>query len=125
MVKSMPTVAIIDPDDSIYNNLAQLLDGIDVKVNTYSSAETFLARLESNRYSCILAETSLPGIGGGELLEKLGMRQDPVPTILLTKQADISLAVHAMQAGAVDFIEKPFTEAVLLGLIKQIVTEDA
>lgn len=125
MVKTILTVAIIDPDNSIYNNLTQLLDGIDVRVSTYSSAETFLANLDSNRYACILSETCLPGIGGLELLEGLSMRQDPIPTILLTKQTDISLAVHAMQAGAVDFIEKPFTETVLLSLIKQIVTEDA
>ncbi len=68
---------------------------------------------------------SIPGIGGVELLEGLSMRQYAVPAILLTKQTDISLAVHAMQAGAVDCIEKPFTEVVLLDLIKQIVTEGA
>jgi len=77
MVKSTPMVAIIDPDNSIYNHLVQLLDGIGVKVNTCSSAETFLARLASHRYACIISETCLPGIGGVELLEKLNWTEHP------------------------------------------------
>ena len=121
MVQSMPTVAIVDPDYWIYNNLAQLLDGIDVNVSTYSNAESLLERLDSGRYVCILSETCLPGIGGLELLEGLSSRQQPIPIILLTRRTDISLAVRAMQAGAADFIEKPFTEALLLKRIKQIV----
>ncbi len=124
MVQSMPTVAIVDPDYWIYNNLAQLLDGIDVNVSTYPNAEALLEKLDSGRYVCILSETCLPGIGGLELLEGLSSRQQPIPTILLTKRTDISLAVRAMQAGAADFIEKPFTEALLLKRIKQIVNGD-
>jgi FixJ family two-component response regulator len=124
MVKSMPTVAIVDPDYWIYNNLAQLLDGIDVKVSTYPNAESLLEKLDSGHYACIISETCLPGIGGLELLNGLSTRQQPIPIILLTKRTDISLAVRAMQAGAADFIEKPFTEALLLKRIKQIVARD-
>ena len=83
------------------------------------NGEEAIRLVRSHRPDVILMDVSMPGIGGLELLE--GLQCNPVPTILLTRQSDIPVAVRAMRAGAVDFIEKPFTEAILVDLIRHVV----
>ena len=122
MPQTVPTIAIIDPDDTTCDTLAQLLADFDMKANTYRSAETFLHELNSAQVACLVSETRLPGIDGLELLQRLTVLKRDIPTIFITQHADVSLAVTAMRAGAMDFIEKPFIEPVLVQLIKGVVT---
>lgn len=115
-------VAVIDPDQSISDTLKQLLEKLNVNATSYSCAEAYLANPDNRRYACLVTETNLPGISGIALLERLREQNQCLPTILITQENDVSLAVRAMHAGAVDFLEKPLIWPMLLDRICQILS---
>ncbi|MBN4093429.1 MULTISPECIES: response regulator FixJ [Methylobacterium] len=110
-------VHIVDDDLAVRQALAFLLatDGLTVRV--HDSATAFLAA-ESERVGCVVTDVRMPGIDGVELLHRLRQRGSLPPVIVMTGHADVALAVAAMKAGAVDFIEKPFDDEVLLASIR-------
>lgn len=122
---SATTVSIIDADESTSEGLASLLETIGVSVKTYASAEDFLADPNTSQHACLIAEINLPGISGLELLKILKKRNRSTPIILLTWENDVSVAVRSLQAGAVDFFEKPFVEHSFLHRVNQILFNDS
>ncbi len=111
-------VHVIDDDESVRDSLSFLLGSMNLTVLTYPSAEVFLAQRPWGLGGCIVSDVRMPGISGIELLRTLKDKGVDVPLIVITGNADIPLAVEAMKAGASDFLEKPFDDAVLLSAIE-------
>jgi two-component system response regulator FixJ len=112
------TVHVIDDDLAMRESLDFLLSIQGFKVLLYDSAVAFLAATGPSDGDCILSDVSMPEMSGLELVHKLRDDQVSAPVILMTGQGDIPLAVEAMKAGAADFIEKPFSDDLLMGAVR-------
>lgn len=112
------TVHIVDDDEAIRDSLSLLLGGAGFSVATYPSAEAFLT-MAAQGAGCLVIDVRMPGMGGLELQQELVHRGRRIPVIVITGHADVPLAVQAMKAGAVDFVEKPFEEATIVGAIRR------
>ncbi|WP_407114351.1 response regulator FixJ [Bradyrhizobium sp. LMG 9283] len=110
-------ILVIDDDAAMRDSLAFLLDVNGFYVATYETATEFLNDGGSGPVDCIVSDIRIPGMSGLELVRKLKADRVDCPVVLITGHGDVSLAVEAMKAGAVDFIEKPFEEEVLLRAI--------
>jgi FixJ family two-component response regulator len=119
-----PTIFIIDDDSSMRRALSYLLQSAGYKVETYSSAEKFLQRDPYDGVGCILLDVRMPGLSGMDLQEKL-MRPDyMMPIIFLTGHGELSMGVHAMKKGAVDFLTKPCDDGQLLAAVNRAIEKD-
>jgi two-component system response regulator FixJ len=112
------TVHVVDDDIAIRRSLERLLDAAGFRVVTYDAPLVFLDAAPGLLPGCALVDIRMPGMDGLELQATLTERQIPLPVIVMTGQGDVQSAVRAMKAGAVDFIEKPYTDEVLLGAIE-------
>ena len=111
-------VHLIDDDDGVRQSLAFLLTSAGLAVRVYESASAFLEALGTLQSGCIVSDVRMPGIDGLQLLRRLQALGVRSPVIIITGHADVSLAVEAMKAGAVDFIEKPFDDEAILSAIR-------
>lgn len=113
------TVHVIDDDEAVRDSTAFLLETADLKVRTYESAETFLAERD-RAPGCIITDVRMPGINGLQLARRIRDSGSNEPVIVITGHADLPLAIEAMRAGVIDFVEKPFDDEVLLGAISRV-----
>lgn len=120
-----PTVFIVDDDPAMRSSLRWLVESVGLHVETCSSAAEFLANYDPARPGCLVVDVRMPGMSGLELQEKLAINHASVPIIVITGHGDVAMAVRAMKTGAVDFIEKPFSDQVLLDRIQQALDIDA
>jgi two-component system response regulator FixJ len=111
-------VFIVDDDPGIRDSLRMLVEAAGYKTRTFHSADAFLADPSPKR-GCLIADIRMPGMNGLELQEEIGHRYSQLPVIIITGHADIPLAVRAMKAGAVDFLEKPFDSARLMDGVRR------
>ncbi|HEY1877922.1 MAG TPA: response regulator FixJ [Rhizomicrobium sp.] len=111
-------VHLIDDDEHVRRALAFLLGTAGFAVKVYESASAFLEKFEQGSNGCIVSDVRMPGIDGLQLLKKLKKIGARTPVIIMTGHADVALAVEAMKAGAVDFIEKPFPDETLINAIR-------
>lgn len=112
-------VHVIDDDDAIRDSLTFLLEASGYRVRAYDSAERFLDQAGAFEHGWIVTDVRMPGMSGLDLLRTLRTRGPAaLPVIVMTGHGDIPLAVEAMKAGAVEFIEKPFEEARLLAALE-------
>ena len=111
-------VHVIDDDEAIRQSLAFLLQAAKLEVKTYSTAMAFLDALPDTASGCVITDVRMPGISGVELLRRLKELKIAVPVIVITGHGDVALAVEAMKVGAVDFLEKPFDDDVLLASVQ-------
>jgi two-component system, LuxR family, response regulator FixJ len=111
-------VHVIDDDEAVRQSLEFLLRASGVAARTYESAAAFLDALPTVEAGCIITDVRMPGISGIELLKRLGEMQVKLPVIVITGHGDVPLAVEAMKIGAVDFLEKPFEDELLLGSVR-------
>ena len=118
-----PTVFIIDDDEAVRRFLSGLIASVGLHVETYASAQEFLDADEPSQPGCLLLDIRMPGMSGLELQKELASRNIRIPIIMLTGHGNVQVAVHAMKAGAVDFIEKPFNNELLLDRIQMAVAE--
>lgn len=118
------TVFIVDDDADIRDSLDLLLGAAGFRTRTFSSAEAFLADSGAEG-GCLVADVRMPGMSGLELLEEISRRQLRLPVIIMTGHADIPLAVRAMKAGAIDFLEKPFSCALLAESVRRALELDS
>jgi len=118
-----PTVFVIDDDAAVRRFLSGLIRSIELPVKTFASARNFLDFLEPNMRGCIVLDIRMPGMGGLELQQELARRTVVLPVIFLTAHGDVQVAVRAMKAGAFDFIEKPFSNELLLNCIQKAMAE--
>jgi two-component system, LuxR family, response regulator FixJ len=111
-------IHVIDDDAAMRDSLAFLLDVNGLKSVVYESADAFLESSDLSVASCVVSDIRMPGINGVDLVRKVKAAGSTCPIILITGHGDVALAVEAMKAGAVDFIEKPFDDETLLGAIR-------
>ena len=111
-------VHVIDDDEAIRQSLAFLLQAAKLEVKTYSTAMAFLDALPDAASGCVITDVRMPGMSGVDLLRRLKELKISVPVIVITGHGDVALAVEAMKAGAVDFLEKPFDDDVLLASVQ-------
>jgi FixJ family two-component response regulator len=116
-----PVVFVVDDDTKHRQSLAWLLKGVGLEVRAYESAREFLQEYAPARWGCLLLDLRMPHMGGLELQELLKARGIRLPTIIVTGHGEVPSAVRAMKAGAVDFIEKPFAEQVLIECVQRAV----
>jgi two-component system response regulator FixJ len=115
-------VHVIDDDDAVRDSLAALLSAIGFETRSYASAIAFLENIDRRDPGCVITDVQMPGMSGLELLDRLSGRSADFPVIVLTGRADVAMAVDALKAGAVDFIEKPFDGDVLLAAVRAALT---
>ena len=109
-------VYVIDDDEAMRDSLSFLLDAADFEVTLFESAQHFLDGLPSD-FGCVVSDIRMPGIDGIELLQHLKASRSSFPVLIMTGHGDVPLAVEAMKLGAVDFLEKPFEDDRLIGMI--------
>jgi two-component system response regulator FixJ len=114
-----PTVFIVDDDEAVLDSLSMLIEGAGMRTEIFGSCREFLAKTTLPKHACLLLDVHMPDMTGLQLQEELAKRGIKLPVIVMTGQADVPLAVRAMKAGASDFIEKPFAEALLLESIRR------
>lgn len=110
-------VYVIDDDDAMRDSLHFLLGTADFHVVLFESAHQFLDTLPNADFGCVLSDIRMPGIDGLELLKRLKASRSPLPVLIMTGHGDVPLAVEAMKLGAADFLEKPFEDDRLIGMI--------
>lgn len=120
-----PTVFVVDDDAALRKSLCWLIESINLKVKTFSSARAFLDSYDPQTPGCLVLDVRMPGMSGLELQAKLSTDGVAIPIIVITGYGDVPMAVRAMRAGAVDFIEKPVSDQVLLDRIQQAIAEDS
>ena len=110
-------VYVIDDDEAMRDSLQFLLGSADFDVMLFESAQAFLDKLGSLDFGCVVSDVRMPGIDGIELLGRLKSLQCRFPVIIMTGHGDVPLAVEAMKLGAVDFLEKPFDDELLIAMV--------
>ena len=111
-------IHVIDDDAAMRDSLAFLLDVNGFRPQVHESADAFLKETSVGIARCVVSDIRMPGMTGVELVRKLKSGGSTCPVILITGHGDVALAVEAMKAGAVDFIEKPFDDEAFLGAIR-------
>ena len=125
MILSNGKVFVVDDDPAIRESLRFLLESVDLRVETYASAEEFLDKFNVSWGGCLVLDVKMPGgMGGLALQQELAVRGASIPIVFITAHGDIPLAVRACKAGALDFIEKPFSDAQLLQLVRAVFDDE-
>ena len=120
------TVFIVDDDQAVARSLRWLIETVRLKVETFASAQTFLDGYDASKPGCLVLDVRMPGMSGLELQERLAARRTyHVPIIFITGHGDVQMAVRAVQAGAYDFVEKPFNDQDLLDRVQRAIAHDA
>jgi len=114
-------VHIVDDEEAVRNSLAFLLTSSGFAVRTHQSATDFLVVAPDIHSGCLITDLRMPDMNGVELLRRLREADALLPAIVITGHADVQMAVEAMKNGALDFIEKPFSDAVLIESIGRVV----
>jgi two-component system response regulator FixJ len=122
---SKPVVHVIDDDEAMRESLAFLLDTSGLAARTYDSAVRFLDELDAAEPGVIVSDVRMPQMSGLELVRRLKARDVALPIIMITGHGDVALAVEAMKAGVVDFLEKPFEEESLLAAIRAALADSS
>ena len=117
------TVHVVDDDEAVRRFLRGLIQSVGLRVETYATAQEFLDAYEAGSPGCLLLDIRMPGMSGLELQAELKRREIDLPVVILTGHGDVKVAVHAMKAGAVDFIEKPFNNELLLHGIQKAIAD--
>ena len=120
---SKPTVYIVDDQPAVCHALREMLSVLGYEVETFGSAQQFLAALDPARPGCLVADVRMPGMDGLELMRELSKRSVRLPVVLISGHADVPLAVTAIKAGAEDFIEKPLNDAQLVSAINRCLAQ--
>ena len=114
-----PTVFVVDDDPAVLESVAFLLKSNGHAVECFPTAQAFLASYDAVFPGCLLLDIRMPGMGGLELQERLAAKRIDIPIIIMTGHGDVPMAVRAIKGGALDFIEKPFKDKVLLDRIHE------
>jgi len=118
-MQSPPTVFVIDDDEAVRTSLHLLLETGGYKVATFPSGKAFFDTVPAAARGCILVDVRMPEMSGIEVQQELEQRGIELPVIIMTGHADVPLAVRAMKAGALDFIEKPFSDELISSAIER------
>ena len=120
LIPKKGTVYVVDDDEAVRDSLQWLLEGKDYRVRCFDSAESFLSRYDPREVACLIVDIRMGGMTGLELQDKLIERRSPLPIVFITGHGDVPMAVNTMKKGAMDFIQKPFKEDELVGLVERM-----
>ncbi len=116
-----PVVFVVDDDRAARDSLSWLIGSVHLRVQAFASAAEFLAAYTPGQAGCVIADVRMPGLSGLDLQTELRRRGIELPMIVVTGHGDVPMAVRAMKAGALDFIEKPFNDQILIDLVQKAV----
>ena len=116
-------VYVIDDDPAMRDSLDFLLGSAGFSVRLFDSAQVFLDELAKLDPGCVVTDVRMPGIDGMELLRRVNSGARKLPVIVMTGHGDVPLAVEAMKLGALDFLEKPFEDDRLIGMVETALSE--
>jgi two-component system, LuxR family, response regulator FixJ len=119
MMTDKKLIHIVDDEDSIRRSVSFMLKTSGYQTETWSSGQAFLKEVKHAEHGCILLDVRMPEIDGLEVQRTLAERGVTMPVVIMTGHGDISIAIRAMKAGAVDFLEKPFEKAALIAAIEE------
>jgi len=119
-----PVINIVDDDRIARESLKWLVESAHLSVKEFERGENFLQQFKHNTPCCIILDVRMPDINGMELFTQLKKSGVTTPVIIVTGHADVAMAVRAMKAGAFDFVEKPYNDALMLELIQNAITRD-
>jgi len=118
------TVYVVDDDPAMRDSLRWLLESVDFQVHVFESATAFLEQYEGHRPACLVLDVRMPGMSGLDLQDELVRRDVTIPMIMISAHGDVPVAVRALKTGAIDFIEKPFSDQLLLDRVRQALEKD-
>lgn len=124
-IEVTPTVYVIDDDPGARRAITWMLESSGRRVESFASGEAFLESYRTDHAGCVVLDVRMPGMGGLALQEEIVRRGIPLPVIMITGYSEVSVAVRALQLGAIDFIEKPIADAVFLERIGHAFALDA
>lgn len=124
MMPQLPTVSVVDDDRQVRESLAALIQSMDLEVHCYATGQQFLANYTPTRPGCVVLDLRLPQLNGLQVLDEMAARRLKVPVIMISGHGDITAAVSAMKAGAVDFLEKPYRGSALLESVRRAIDID-
>jgi two-component system, LuxR family, response regulator FixJ len=117
-------VFLVDDEQAVRDSLRWLLESVGLSVRSYATATDFLHDYDAAQPGCLVLDVRMPGMSGLDLQEELARRGAALPTIVITAYAEVPMAVRAVKAGAVDFIQKPFSDQLLLDRVRQALEID-
>ena len=120
-----PTVLIVDDDDAVRDSIAELVSSVGLRAATFRSAQEFLDSYDARQPSCLVLDVRMAHMSGPALQEKLLAMGAPVPIVFISGHGDIPVAIKAIKAGAVDFVQKPYHDQQLLDSINDALQRDA
>jgi RNA polymerase sigma factor (sigma-70 family) len=118
MSDAAPIVFVVDDDPAMRESMRWLIESIGLTVQTHATAREFLDRYDPESVGCLVLDVRMPGLSGLDLQDELAARGCVLPIIMITGYAEVPMAVRAMKAGAIDFIEKPFSDQDLLDRVR-------
>ena len=116
-------VYVVDDDEAVRDSLQWLLEGKGYRVRCFDSAESFLSRYDPREVACLIVDIRMGGMTGLELQSRLIEGRSPLPIVFITGHGDVPMAVDTMKKGAMDFIQKPFKEDQLVGLVERMLEQ--
>ncbi|MDH3451613.1 MAG: response regulator transcription factor [Gammaproteobacteria bacterium] len=119
-----PYVYVVDDDQSVRNSLQWLLESVGIRTRVFADARSFLDTYQPGSPGCLVLDVRMPGMSGLDLQQQLRELEIDVPVIIVTGHADVPMAIRAMKDGAVDFIEKPYSDQILLERIQAALASD-
>jgi len=114
---NIPVISIVDDDESVRTALKSLIDSVGFRAEVFGSGEEFLKSPVVSQTDCLIADVRMPGMTGLELQERLNAAGASVPIVLISAHDDKEARARGLRAGAIDFLQKPFSEESLLGAI--------
>jgi len=117
-------VWVVDDDEAVCDSLQLLLKTVGLESLAFPDGKAFLDAFDDNLPGCVVVDLRMPGMSGLELQEALHQRHSTLPVIFITGHGTVDSAVHAMRAGAIDFLQKPFDDQELLDTIQRSIQRD-
>ena len=117
-------VYVVDDDQAVRDSLRWLIESVGLHVKTFSNGQELLENFNETEISCLVLDVRMPGISGLDLQQRLKNMNAKIPVIIVTGHADVPMAIQAMKAGAFDFIEKPYSDQLLLERIQCAIEQD-
>ncbi|MGE5155173.1 MAG: response regulator transcription factor [Bdellovibrio bacteriovorus] len=120
-----PTVFIVDDDQEVRDAIRLLMRSVGLEAQSFASAQAYLEQFDASRPGCLVLDVRMKGMSGLDLQEHLSAEPIHPPIVIITGHGDVPMAVRAVKAGAVDFIEKPFNDQALLDAVHRAFDRDA
>ena len=120
LIPKKGTIYVVDDDEAVRDSLQWLLEGKGYRVRCFESAESFLSRYDAREVACLIVDIRMGGMTGLELQNRLLEARSPLPIVFITGHGDVPMAVDTMKKGAMDFIQKPFNEEQIVGLVERM-----